>query len=171
MSGKAPLPDPRVVITGHSADGTSVFHSDTRVAPFAPFGPQGNALGSFHARLSVPVSNTTSPPDLSNKIPRPPPSGVIFCMTDIKPQSPVPMHRTLSLDYAVVVSGEIVLRLDGGEETTVRAGEFIVQRGVNHQWINRTDEVCRIAVVMVGSQKVVLEDGRELEETVIPLKK
>lgn len=76
------------------------------------------------------------------------------------------MHRTLSLDYAAVISGEIVLRLDGGEEKTVRAGEFIVQRGVNHEWINRSQDVCRMVVVMVASEKIVLGDGTVLEETV-----
>jgi quercetin dioxygenase-like cupin family protein len=76
------------------------------------------------------------------------------------------MHRTLSLDYIAVISGEIVLRLDGGEEKTVRAGEFIVQRGVNHEWINRSKDVCRIVVVMVASEKIVLGDGTVLEETV-----
>ena len=76
------------------------------------------------------------------------------------------MHRTLSCDYAAVMSGEIVLRLDGGEEKTVRAGEFMVQRGANHEWINRSGEVCRILVVMVASEKSVTEDGKVLEETV-----
>ncbi|KAJ6619459.1 hypothetical protein B0H10DRAFT_2025685 [Mycena sp. CBHHK59/15] len=76
------------------------------------------------------------------------------------------MHRTLSLDYAVVLTGKIVLRLDGGDKATVRAGEFIVQRGVNHEWHNRTDEPCRILVVMVGSEKVVLADGKEFDATV-----
>jgi quercetin dioxygenase-like cupin family protein len=76
------------------------------------------------------------------------------------------MHRTLSLDYVAVISGEIVLRLDGGEERTVRAGEFIVQRGANHEWINRSEDVCRMMVVMVASEKIVLEDGKELGETV-----
>lgn len=76
------------------------------------------------------------------------------------------MHRTVSLDYAAVISGEIVLRLDSGEEKTVKAGEFIVQRGVNHEWINRGKQVCRIMFVMVGAQKVVLGDGSVLEETV-----
>lgn len=76
------------------------------------------------------------------------------------------MHRTLSLDYIIVVSGEIVLKLDGGEEKTVKAGEYIVQRGVNHEWINRSDEPCRMMVVMVGAEKIKLDNGTELEETV-----
>jgi quercetin dioxygenase-like cupin family protein len=57
--------------------------------------------------------------------------------------------------------------LDSGEEKTVKAGEFIVQKGVNHEWINRSENVCRLLVVMVASEKIVLEDGTALEETVI----
>ncbi|KAJ6480804.1 hypothetical protein C8R47DRAFT_1322424 [Mycena vitilis] len=75
------------------------------------------------------------------------------------------MHRTLSVDYAVVLSGEIVLVLDGGEEKTVKAGEFMVQRGANHVWHNRTQAPCRIAVVMVGTEKIVV-GGKALEVTV-----
>ena len=59
------------------------------------------------------------------------------------------------------MSGEIVLMLDGGEEKTIRAGEFIVQRGANHAWANRSQQVCRIMVVMVAADKIVLEDGTE----------
>ena len=77
------------------------------------------------------------------------------------------MHRTLSVDYIVVLEGEIVLLLDGGEEKAVRKGELIVQRGVNHSWENRGTEICRMIVVMVGAEKVVLGDGTVLEETVI----
>ena len=78
------------------------------------------------------------------------------------------MHRTLSVDYGAIMSGEIVLRLDSGEEKTLRAGEYLVQRGVNHEWINRSSEVCRMLCVMVGGEKIVLEDGTELEATVLP---
>lgn len=80
------------------------------------------------------------------------------------------MHRTVSVDYAVVLAGEIVIHLDGGEEKTVGAGEVIVQRGTCHEWINRTNEPCRVLFVMVGSEKVVLGDGRVLEETVFEKK-
>lgn len=76
------------------------------------------------------------------------------------------MHRTLSLDYGAVISGWIVLRLDSGEEKTVRAGEFMVQKGANHEWINRSETVCRILVVMVAAEEIVTVDGKVLEETV-----
>ncbi|KAF7558950.1 hypothetical protein G7046_g5206 [Stylonectria norvegica] len=77
------------------------------------------------------------------------------------------MHRTESIDYAVVFSGAIVLGLDSGEEKTVGAGEVIIQQGVNHTWENQGHEPCRIMFVMLGAEKIVLEDGRVLEQTVM----
>ncbi|KAI1142034.1 hypothetical protein F5Y05DRAFT_402054 [Hypoxylon sp. FL0543] len=157
----------RVIVTAHKEDGASVFHSDRVVEPFSPFGPTGSSFVVFDARPSVPVNNQEEPKDLRKTLPRVPQTGVSFCITNMAPRHSAPMHRTLSLDYAVVLSGEIVLELDGGEEKTVRAGDVIVQRGVNHAWHNRTDKVCRIAVVGVGSEKIKLPNGQELEETVI----
>jgi quercetin dioxygenase-like cupin family protein len=77
------------------------------------------------------------------------------------------MHRTLSLDYCVVLSGSIWITLDSGDETEVKTGETILQRGTNHLWSNRSDVPCRVLFVMVGSDKVRLEDGTELEATKI----
>ncbi|KAI1410243.1 hypothetical protein F5Y13DRAFT_75564 [Hypoxylon sp. FL1857] len=156
----------RVIVTTHKEDGTSVFHSDRVVEPFSPFGPTRSSFNVFDARPSVPVNNQEEPKDLQKTLPRVPQTGITFCITNMAPRHSAPMHRTLSLDYAVVLSGEIVLELDGGEEKTVKAGDVIVQQGVNHAWHNRTDEVCRIAFVMVGSEKIKLADGQELEETV-----
>jgi quercetin dioxygenase-like cupin family protein len=62
------------------------------------------------------------------------------------------------------MSGEIVLKLETGEEKLIRAGEVVVQKGVNHQWINRSDTTCRMMCVMVASNKVVLDDGSVLDE-------
>jgi len=76
------------------------------------------------------------------------------------------MHRTLSQDYAVVLEGEVVLMLDGGEEKVLRKGEFLVQRGVNHAWENRSNDTCRVLFVMVAAQPITLKDGTVLEETV-----
>ncbi|KAF2667595.1 hypothetical protein BT63DRAFT_295705 [Microthyrium microscopicum] len=158
------LQPPRLVTTTHAQDGTSIFQADTLVPLFQPFGPSVSAFANFHSRLRVPVSNITSPPPMPNELPRCPPTGISFGTTDIPANFTVPMHRTVSLDYAVVVSGEIMLKLDGGDEKTVKAGEFIVQKCVNHQWINRTDVPCRMAFVMIGAEKVELEDGTVLEE-------
>ncbi|KAK7958456.1 hypothetical protein PG988_013304 [Apiospora saccharicola] len=167
----APFNNPRLVITGHAADGRSIFRTDELVEAFSPFGPSKSSFSTFDTRDAVPVSNNnTNSPDgaavPAPKIPRCPPSGSLFCVTNLPPRYSVPMHRTQSLDYCVVMSGEIVLALDGGEEKTVKAGEFIIQGGANHQWINHTDEPCRIAFVMVGADKVQLGDGTVLEETV-----
>ena len=65
-----------------------------------------------------------------------------------------------------VLAGEITMLLDGGEETTVKTGQVIIQRGTNHQWINNGTEVCRMLVVMVGAEMVEV-NGTKLEETKI----
>jgi quercetin dioxygenase-like cupin family protein len=161
------LPPPRMVVTSHTKTGQSVFESDEKIAPFYPFGPQATGFARFHSRLVVPVNNTASPPpEIAQTLPKCPPRGLLFCTTDFPPNYSAPMHRTLTLDYAIVMSGEITLKLDGGEEKIVRAGEVIVQKGVNHQWINHSDQVCRMMCVMIASEKVVLEDGTVMEETI-----
>jgi quercetin dioxygenase-like cupin family protein len=77
------------------------------------------------------------------------------------------MHRTLSLDYCVVMKGELVCVFDSGEETVLREGEVMLQRGTNHQWENRMGEWSRVLFVMLGAEKVVLERGEVQEQTVI----
>jgi mannose-6-phosphate isomerase-like protein (cupin superfamily) len=60
------------------------------------------------------------------------------------------MHRTRSVDYAIVLSGEIDMKLDE-EEIHLRAGDVLVQQGTNHAWINRSGAVCRIAFVLIDA--------------------
>lgn len=61
------------------------------------------------------------------------------------------MHRTETIDYGIVLEGEIVLILDEGE-TTVRAGDIVIQRGTNHGWANRSGKPCRIAFVLIDGR-------------------
>lgn len=61
------------------------------------------------------------------------------------------MHRTPSLDYGIVLEGEIVLVLDQ-EEVPLKAGDVVVQRGSNHAWSNRSGAMCRMAFVMIDAQ-------------------
>jgi len=61
------------------------------------------------------------------------------------------MHRTETIDYGIVLEGEIVLIVDEGE-TTVGPGDIVVQRGTNHGWANRTDRNCRIAFILIDGK-------------------
>jgi mannose-6-phosphate isomerase-like protein (cupin superfamily) len=60
------------------------------------------------------------------------------------------MHRTRTIDYAIVVSGEIDMKLDE-EEIHLRQGDVLVQQGTNHAWINRSGKPCRIAFILIDA--------------------
>ena len=67
-------------------------------------------------------------------------------------QSPHPlMHRTESVDYGVVIDGELTLVLDEGE-VLLRPGSVVVQRGTNHAWANRSDKPCRMLFILVDGR-------------------
>jgi mannose-6-phosphate isomerase-like protein (cupin superfamily) len=63
------------------------------------------------------------------------------------------MHRTQSIDYGIVLEGEITLIVDEGE-TTVKAGDIVIQRGTNHGWANRSGKNCRIAFILIDGEFV-----------------
>jgi len=60
------------------------------------------------------------------------------------------MHRTRSIDYAVVMEGEIDMILDDGE-VHLAAGDVLVQQGTDHAWVNRGERPCRIAFVLIDA--------------------
>jgi len=69
------------------------------------------------------------------------------------------MHATDSVDYAIVLSGEIDMLLDE-VEVHLRAGDVIVQQGTNHAWVNRGAEPCSIAFVLMGAEVPVFAASR-----------
>jgi mannose-6-phosphate isomerase-like protein (cupin superfamily) len=69
----------------------------------------------------------------------------------LPPRHPM-MHRTRTLDYAIVISGEIDMLLDDGE-VHLKAGDVVVQQATNHAWVNRGKEPCRIAFILMDSQE------------------
>lgn len=71
-----------------------------------------------------------------------------------KPDSPHPlMHRTESVDYGIVIHGEITLILDDGSETHLKAGDVVVQRGTDHAWENRSPtNPARMAFILLDGQ-------------------
>ena len=71
---------------------------------------------------------------------------------EFRPNHNVPgMHRTRTLDYVLVLSGEIDLVMDDSE-VHLKAGDIVVQRGTNHAWVNRGDLPCRIAAVVIDAK-------------------
>ncbi|MGA9026442.1 MAG: cupin domain-containing protein [Steroidobacteraceae bacterium] len=70
--------------------------------------------------------------------------------SDIQSRHPH-MHRTQTIDYGIVLEGEITLLVDEGE-TVVRTGDIVIQRGTNHGWANRSGKICRIAFILIDGK-------------------
>lgn len=86
-------------------------------------------------------------------------TGTVFRVARLEPGVAGRMHRTVSIDYAVVLSGEIVMQLDD-TEVTLKAGDVLVQRGTIHNWINRGTRPCVVAFVLVGAKPVQIAAKR-----------
>ena len=69
----------------------------------------------------------------------------------LPPRHPL-MHRTLTIDYAIIVQGEIDMLLDDSE-VHLKAGDVLIQQGTNHAWVNRGTEPCRIAFILIESKE------------------
>jgi len=80
----------------------------------------------------------------------PPTNGTIFRVVDFPPGAKGEMHRTRSIDYAVVLEGEIDMLLDDSE-VHVRAGDVLVQHATHHAWQNRSSANCRIAFILIDA--------------------
>lgn len=61
------------------------------------------------------------------------------------------MHRTATIDYGIVLEGEMTLIVDHGE-AIISAGDIIIQRGTNHAWANRSGKICRMAFILIDGQ-------------------
>ena len=136
----------RRVVTGHDAQGKSVFLSDG--VPPQHHQMSGAGVGADFVEIwstpePVPTLASTSAAEPNERtFTIMPPSGHLLRLIEIYPPSQggrrTVMHRTRTLDYVVVIDGEIVLVLDD-TETVLRKGDVAVQRGTNHAWENRSD--------------------------------
>jgi hypothetical protein len=146
-------------VTGHDERGKSVILSDG--LPPQHHAMRGDAVGAdFHEIWSV----SQAVPHISlNEAREPnereftimPPSGHLLRIIDVYPPHEggkrTLMHRTETLDYVVVIEGEIVLVLEDSE-VTLRPSDVVVQRGTNHAWENRSDKVARLAFFHVAAK-------------------
>ena len=85
----------------------------------------------------------------------PPPNGSRFCVIDFPAGAPGTMHRTETIDYVLVLSGEIEMDMDNST-VKLKAGDILVQRGTNHSWVNRSTQPARVAFVLIDAQPLGL---------------
>ena len=81
----------------------------------------------------------------------PPRNGTRFIVQDFPPGNRPSIHRTESLDYVIVLAGEIDMDMDNST-TKLKAGDVVVQRGTNHAWVNRSNQPARIAIVLMDAK-------------------
>lgn len=161
MSG-AGLPPVQRVVTGHDAQGRAVFKSEDVTVP-QPIPSGDAAMLTIWTTATVPADNNDETEGRDRPAGTTLEGGSVIRIVDMLPGKQSPMHRTNSIDYGIVLEGEIELELDDGAKRTVRQGGIVVQRGTNHLWRNTTDRVCRIAFVLIEAP-AYLHDGVPLAE-------
>ncbi len=81
----------------------------------------------------------------------PPPHGTRFAVIDFPPGNHAHMHRTETIDYVIVIEGEIEMDMDNST-VKLKAGDIMVQRGTNHAWANRSNKRARVAFVLIDAE-------------------
>ena len=122
----------RRVVTDHDANGRSIVSIDERCANVISRRPGHQSCVAFTG-----------------------PDGAIFRIVRYEPGVAPRNHRTETIDYAVVMSGEIDMRLDDGVVVHLRAGDTLVQQATLHDWVNNGRDACVIAFVLVPAKPVL----------------
>ena len=171
-------PEVRRVVTALDANGRAVALADGAVPLTSLRSP--NPAGEMWVTSQYPPDYSWNEDRAKTKVGLiPPANGTIFRIVDFPPMkadvekmdvntmmkvvgdhapakgAPVRhpmMHRTRSLDYAIIMSGEIDMLLNDGE-VHLKAGDVVVQQATNHAWVNRGKEVCRIAFILMDGQE------------------
>ncbi|HZP69340.1 MAG TPA: cupin domain-containing protein [Pseudolabrys sp.] len=149
----------RRVVTGHDEHGRAKVLIDERVKNVMSQRP-GALYSVIWSSEGFPVDNDGDADPSGKKIGTTIANGTVFRIVSFGPGVAPRNHRTDSIDYAVVMSGEIDMDLDG-TVVHLKAGDVLVQRGTIHNWINRGTEPCVIAFTLVSAKPVTV-GGRTL---------
>lgn len=150
----------RRVVTGHDENGRAKVLIDETVKNVTSQRP-GALYSVIWSSEGFPVDNDGSDDPSGKKIGTTIPDGTVFRIVSFGPGVAPRNHRTDSIDYAVVMSGEIDMDVDGAV-VHLKAGDVLVQRGTIHNWINKGTEPCIIAFTLI-SAKPVIAAGKTLE--------
>jgi quercetin dioxygenase-like cupin family protein len=145
---------PRRIVTGHASDGRSTVLSDAPIPSRSL--ADGNATfyevwrtADAPARIDAVV-----PGDVTAGPLRVPPDarGTVIRVVDLPPGARSPMHRTQTVDYGILLAGELHLVLDDGSERVLGVGDIVVQRGTDHAWHNRSGDPVRVLFILVDGE-------------------
>jgi quercetin dioxygenase-like cupin family protein len=142
------LNDVRRVVTGHNKDGKAIFKDDQKFeTKLVKSGDAEFAL--IWTAPDLPVDNNDETDGRLRDAGLTLNGGSVIRVVDMLPGKESPFHRTNSLDYGIVMCGELELELDDGQITLLGAGDIVVQRGTIHLWRNPSEtEVCRIVFIL-----------------------
>jgi quercetin dioxygenase-like cupin family protein len=143
----------RRVVTGHDSGGRAVVKID-EVAKNVVSNRPGTSSCVIWTTDTNPVDNSGDADTSTRKTGTTLAGGTVFRIVEFSPGAAPRVHRTDSIDYAVVISGEIDMELEKGEEVHLKAGDVVVQRGTVHCWINRGTAPCTIAFVLIDAKPV-----------------
>jgi mannose-6-phosphate isomerase-like protein (cupin superfamily) len=142
----------RRVVTGHDSNGKAKVLVDESVKNVTSGRPNAEASVIWTTEGS-PVSNDGGDDTSGRKVGTTLDNGIVFRVVSFGPGVAPRNHRTDSIDFAVVMSGEIDMEMD---DTVVhlKAGDVLVQRGTIHNWVNKGSEPCQIAFALVDARPV-----------------
>jgi quercetin dioxygenase-like cupin family protein len=142
----------RRVVTGHDKNGHATVKIDEMVKNVASARPGAHAAVIWSSE-GFPVNNDGDADESTRKVGTFHDNGTVFRVVSFGPGVARRNHRTDSIDYAVVISGEIDMELDD-ETVHLKAGDVMVQRGTIHNWLNNGTEPCVIAFTLVSAKPV-----------------
>ncbi|KAH9858132.1 hypothetical protein C2E23DRAFT_165760 [Lenzites betulinus] len=153
----------RRIVTGHNVEGIAVVKRDD-VMPSKELGEAfpGATLGHLWVTSSLPVNDNNDDTDGATRKPDGDlgivmKSGLNLQYTDLAPGGSVPMHRTPSLDYNILISGKLLLVMEDGSETLAdKPGDIVVQRGTIHAWKNPGPEWARWVTILIDAKPAVV---------------
>ena len=137
----------RRVVTGHDKDGRAVVKIDEMVKNVQSRRPHMSSAVIWSTD-TIPVSNDGDEDQSSLPKGTTIENGTVFRVVRYEPGVTPRRHRTDSVDYAVVIQGEIDMELDG-ETVTLKQGDVLVQRGTVHNWVNRSNDVAIVAFCLL----------------------
>ena len=149
----------RRVVNGHDAEGNAVIKSDS-VLDTKVFGTEAEMVVPW-TTAEFPSNNNDDYDGALREVRRVSPGGSVLQFVSMFPHTESKHHRTHSLDYAIVLEGELELELDNGEKTTVKAGDVAIQRGTIHTWRNASDKMSKVAFVLLDAAPVEI-NGQQL---------